>query len=835
MPDTTKPAVSGAWVPKLVSSADSKTGAMEQAIQQKENATSGDYSYSYDSSKVTYTPSANTLSYYKNVNSQWSAQRGNIAFSSLEENEQSACYLADADIFAGIKDQVNNAEGNLKGKIQTLVGGASIEQWCKAYNKQSEAKDHKITCEYDPPTIISSPGYKYKVNGTVDLAKIVGNHIYGAEHFAIENSFYAFWWLASPSSFIENYVCSVNGVNSDLYYYNSYSYYDMFSLFASVALDDISIDKKNLTFTATPSGWTNGNVSVKVSTTVTGYTLQTSTDGKTWGTTNPLIFTANGTAYARLWDGNNAGAVATTSITNIDKTAPTISISGEAGATSVKINATTSDRQSGINSSSLKYKIDNGTWQTSNVFDNLDPEKTYTFVAQVTDNAGNTTESNKISVKPLEGVFAKLYDTDSDGTGDTLTFGNKSNFAYNGTLKKDYGDIKENHQWSMPWKDSSKNITKVEFVTEVKPHYTANWFYNFEKLNTIKSIKNLNTSNVTDMNSMFEFCSSLTSLDVSNLNTSNVTDMNRMFDYCSSLTSLDLSNFDTSNVTNMSFMFDNCKGLTSLNLSNFNTSNVTNMSYMFAICSSLTSLDLSNFNTSKVTDMSCMFASCSSLTSLDLSNFNTSNVTNMGWMFYGCSSLTSLNVSNFNTSKVTDMDSMFDSCRGLTSLNVSNFNTSKVTNMSGMFMICSKLTSLDVRNFDTSKVTNIGFMFSHCTGLTSLNVSNFNTSKVTDMHSMFADCEGLTSLDVSSFDTSNVTDMSSMFEGPGPFVDPKLTTIYVDSNKWSTTNVTSSDNMFYNCTKLKGQRGTVYSSSHVDASYAKVDGGTSNPGYLTQK
>ena len=66
----------------------------------------------------------------------------------MNENEQVACYLADGDIFAGIKNQVNNADGNLKGKIQTLVGGASAEQWCKAYNKQSAASSSKITCEY---------------------------------------------------------------------------------------------------------------------------------------------------------------------------------------------------------------------------------------------------------------------------------------------------------------------------------------------------------------------------------------------------------------------------------------------------------------------------------------------------------------------------------------------------------------------------------------------------------------------------------------------------------------------------------------------------------------
>ena len=251
VPDTTNE-VSGAWVPKLVSSADSKTGAMNQAIQKKDSATSGYYSYSYDSSKVTYTPSANTLSYYKSVNSQWSDKRGNIDLekgefkTKLNENEQSACYLADADIFAGIKDQVNKADGNLKGKIQTLVGGASAEQWCKAYNKQSAASSSKITCAYQET---NTPGYIYEVNGTAQNSgwytnnkTIVGNDIYGAAYTykRSNNSTYPFsscwWWLASPSSIGSNYVCYVSGSRSNLDGNSSRDYGGRFSLLASVAL-----------------------------------------------------------------------------------------------------------------------------------------------------------------------------------------------------------------------------------------------------------------------------------------------------------------------------------------------------------------------------------------------------------------------------------------------------------------------------------------------------------------------------------------------------------------------------------------------------------------------
>ena len=151
-------------------------------------------------------------------------------------------------------------------------------------------------------------------------------------------------------------------------------------------------------------------------------------------------------------------------------------------------------------------------------------------------------------------------------------------------------------------------------------------------------------------------------------NTSKVTNMNDMFYFCTSLTSLDVSRFNTSNVTSMKSMFGGCKGLTSLDVSNFNTSNVTNMNHMFYGCSGLTSLDLSNFNTSKVTDMTYMFSGCTSLTSLDVSSFDTSNATHMGGMFYGCSGLTLLDLSGWDTSKVININEMFEGCTSLTTI-----------------------------------------------------------------------------------------------------------------------------------------------------------------------
>ena len=243
-------------------------------------------------------------------------------------------------------------------------------------------------------------------------------------------------------------------------------------------------------------------------------------------------------------------------------------------------------------------------------------------------------------------------------------------------------------------------------------------------------------------------------------------------------------------------MFYNFEGVTSITFNNFNTTNVTNMGQMFYSCTNLTNLTLgNNFNTSKVINMSNMFQECSSLASLDLSSFNTSNVTDMFRMFYECSNLTNLTLSN-------------------------NFNASNVTNMGQMFRDCSNLTSLNLSSFNPTNVTDMSYMFIRCSGLTSLNLSGWNTLNVTDMKNMFQDCSSLTSLDLSSFNTSNVTSMFCMFDHCS-----SLTKIYV-GNSWSTAKVTSSSNMFYNCTKLPN-----FTSSVVD----KTNAHTNSGGYLTKK
>ena len=74
--------------------------------------------------------------------------------------------------------------------------------------------------------------------------------------------------------------------------------------------------------------------------------------------------------------------------------------------------------------------------------------------------------------------------------------------------------------------------------------------------------------------------SKASSIDVSSLNSSNVVNMESMFDGAEATTINGLNKLDTRNVTNMELMFYNTK-ISTLDLSSFDTSKVTNMNNMF--------------------------------------------------------------------------------------------------------------------------------------------------------------------------------------------------------------------------------------------------------------
>ena len=262
----------------------------------------------------------------------------------------------------------------------------------------------------------------------------------------------------------------------------------------------------------------------------------------------------------------------------------------------------------------------------------------------------------------------------------------------------------------------------ITFENEVyAPVDSTGLFSQMKTVTSINNANNLNTSNVTMMNTMFDNSNALSTIDISLWNTENVINMVGMFKDCSNLTTIgNIGNWNTENVQDMLEMFEGCSNLTTIDLSNWNTGKVTNMLRMFEGCSNLTTIDLSNWNTEKVTSMLQMFEKCSRLTTIgNISNWNTQSLTEITMIFNECTSLTELDLSNWNVSNVENMIQAFCNCSNLETLNISNWQIENA-NMAAILKDCSSLKQLDIRNWDMSNIVNTKDMLIGCTSLTDI-------------------------------------------------------------------------------------------------------------------
>ena len=369
------------------------------------------------------------------------------------------------------------------------------------------------------------------------------------------------------------------------------------------------------------------------------------------------------------------------------------------------------------------------------------------------------------------------------------------------------------------WYNNGTNADVTEVVFDpsfagARPTTTLAWFCNMTKVQTIKGFYNLNTSNVTDMSFMFQYCSKLTSLELTNFNTASVTKMTAMFSGCTSLLTIYVGDgWTTSAVTSSSSMFYNCTSLVGGKGTTYNA-NYIDKTYAH--------IDGGTSNRGYLTERSIEAYACYTSTNTTLTfyydnlrstrtgttyDLNTGK-NSPGWRISA--------IFNYVTKVV--FDPSFANARP----------TSTYQWFWGMYKIQS---IIDLSNLNTSEVTNMNYMFSKCENLKSLDLSHFNTSMVTEMYGMFQECRSLTILDLSGFNTAKVTNMNEMF-----FYCTNLQTIYV-TRGWSTAAVQESyyfSGMFTGCTSLVGGKGTTYNENHDDGNYAHIDG-DGGPGYFTEK
>ena len=346
----------------------------------------------------------------------------------------------------------------------------------------------------------------------------------------------------------------------------------------------------------------------------------------------------------------------------------------------------------------------------------------------------------------------------------------------------------------LTYKNEIKEVVFNASFANARPTSCYYWFSGCKNLIDIEGIENLNTENVTNMNSMFDRCSALTSLDLTNFNTAKVSDMSYMFMGCSALTTIFVSDkFVTNLVTSSDNMFHMC-----INLIGAIEYDGSKSDHTYA-----------NYDNGYFSPEGGFHA---------YAEFN--NATGTLTFSRGLSKPAGaydLNVGNntpeWSTQKEDINKVVFDA----------SFANARPTSCYKWFDMCTSLTEIEgIENLNTEKVTNMGSMFSDCHVLNPLDVSNFDTQNVEDMSCMFSNCEGLNSLDLSKFDTQKVTNMNSMF-----WNSSALTTIYV-SDKFVTTKVSSGSEMFKDCTSLKGAI-DKYEDSKTDHTYANY-----TTGYFTK-
>ncbi len=451
-------------------------------------------------------------------------------------------------------------------------------------------------------------------------------------------------------------------------------------------------------------------------------------------------------------------------------------------------------------------------------------------------------------------------------------------------------------QWSNYCNDVTKVVFDESFKGYY-PKKCSYWFSNCKNLTEIIGMKEyLNTDSVADMSFMFDNCCSLNTLDLSNFNTEKVTSMWCMFSQCKNLKTIIINKdkWVLNNNLQSNWMFSGCENLFGekgseaipgcedakyahidggkSNPGYFSTKETTlptskrkekpyavlengvlTFHYDTKMPEGAFSLhkwfvewkteDIikvvfdKSFAKYKPVSIIYWFKYCKNLTTIEgIQYLNTENICDMSSMF-AWTKISQIDLSGFNTENVTNMSSMFSSCKNLSNLDLSGFNTKNVTNMSSMFSGCENLSNLDLSNFNTENVTDMSSMFYYCQNLKNLNISNFNTKNVTNMEHMFNGCKCLTTLDLSSFNTVSLTHFPYMFSG-----SENLRTIFVDKDNWIiNSNIFNIWNgghvagVFYGCESLFGEKGSEVMPLNENGTFAHIDGGESNPGYLTSK
>ncbi len=377
---------------------------------------------------------------------------------------------------------------------------------------------------------------------------------------------------------------------------------------------------------------------------------------------------------------------------------------------------------------------------------------------------------------------------------------------------------------------------------------------NFTKWPNLESFDgaNLDTRYITDMSYMFSECTKLRETSFWGWDTTNVRFMQQMFFGCASLQTLDIQNFNTPNLSKTDYMFAGC-GASIIRMDNFKMNSVyseygmfdntpsgkellittrdnklLNYNYPNRIPFKTPSLNANGGKFSNNSTEKKYFEACAVVPEkINIETFNrfkeesTPTNTGFGSQFLGWQKEGSGNDSpqtvldllgttykaqwgnpNWNFEE-DDSRILLTEYKGQSDEVVvpSNHNGKKIILKDiNTSIIPTRVTKFSIEPSDKYKVTiennDLNFAFDGNRQLQEVNLNGLDTSNITSMEVMFRNCTNLKKVDFSNCNTTNVTSMGYMFQDCSNLSDVKFTNI-------STRALNNTSYMFSGCTNLK--------------------------------
>lgn len=248
----------------------------------------------------------------------------------------------------------------------------------------------------------------------------------------------------------------------------------------------------------------------------------------------------------------------------------------------------------------------------------IDTEGTYTLRYTAEDECGNVTTEDR-TVNVINITYSTVLFTDGTFIINEKSTDRDANIALHGAVTNEYIPYLSTSDYFFTaanqqlWKSVASSILRVEFGSVVKPVRADYWFYGLSSCREF-DFTNCDWSDVSTMRYMLQNTapSENFTFDCGNGKPTSIEGLFRGMSVWVSGGWVYVKNIkvimDTSRVTNMNTMFQGSYGLETIDISSFNTPALTNTSAMFRDCTSLKTIFASNgFDVSRVTNSTGMF------------------------------------------------------------------------------------------------------------------------------------------------------------------------------------------------------------------------------------